>query len=68
MVLPFNYAGLTAGATTRVLRNAAQPEVAVASAEGYEGVLAAAGISLATAARAEAIWAQVQDMAAQVSE
>lgn len=55
-----------AGSTTRVLRNASVPSSAVASAEAYEGVLSAAGITLGMAARSDAIWAQVQEMAAQV--
>ncbi len=38
--LPFAYGPLLSGTTTRVLRNAAAPEQAVASAEEYGEVLA----------------------------
>jgi hypothetical protein len=37
--LPFAYGTLVAGAGTRVLRNAAEPEIAVARAEDYEAAL-----------------------------
>jgi hypothetical protein len=49
-----------------VLRNAPQPEVAVASAEVYEATLAAQSISLHLHKRSEAIWAAVAAEAAAV--
>jgi hypothetical protein len=55
-----------AGAETRVLRNAAQPHVAVPSAEAYGPALQAAGITLCPQQRAEAIWRGVQAAAAEV--
>ena len=58
-VLPFSFAGLTAGASTRVLRNAPAPEVAVASAEEYAGVLSQHRISLGLQGRKDSIWAAV---------
>ncbi|PNW77355.1 hypothetical protein CHLRE_10g433000v5 [Chlamydomonas reinhardtii] len=65
-VLPFVYGTLQAGATTRVLRNAASPTLPVPSAEAYLPALAAAGISLPGAGRAEAIWRDVTAAAARV--
>ncbi|GIL46417.1 hypothetical protein Vafri_3416 [Volvox africanus] len=65
-VLPFVYGGLKAANVTRVLRNAAAPEVAVASAEGYLPALASAGISPSGTGRAEAIWRDVAAAAAKV--
>ncbi|GBF89751.1 hypothetical protein Rsub_02921 [Raphidocelis subcapitata] len=64
--LPFAYGPLLASATTRVLRNDARPERAVASAEDYEADLAGAGISLDLAARRGAIWEAAQAAAAEV--
>ncbi|KXZ51509.1 hypothetical protein GPECTOR_12g472 [Gonium pectorale] len=65
-VLPFVHAGLQAGSTTRVLRNAPEPELPVPSAEAYLPALAGARITLGGAQRAEAIWRDVAAMAAKV--
>lgn len=64
--IPFSYGPLLAAPTTRVLRNDDRPQRAVASAEAYEGDLAAAGITLALDERREAIWAAAQAAAAEV--
>ena len=55
-----------AGSTTRVLRNAAQPELAVPSAEAYGALLTAQRITLPVEQRQDAIWEQVAAMAKQV--
>ncbi|GLC37301.1 hypothetical protein PLESTB_001138600 [Pleodorina starrii] len=66
VVLPFVYGGLQAGSSTRVLRNAPSPELPVSSAEAYLPTLEAAGISLSGTNRAEAIWRDVLEAAAEV--
>ncbi|EFN58140.1 hypothetical protein CHLNCDRAFT_141905 [Chlorella variabilis] len=57
--VPFTYACLQAGATTRLLRNADQPEQQVASADAYLSVLQQGRISLGLEARKESIWQAV---------
>ena len=59
-VVSFEYAGLAAGAGTRVLRTAAQPEEEVPSADDYARVLRAARITLGLAQRREDVWLGVQ--------
>lgn len=59
-VLPFNHGTLQAGSSTRVLRNSAQPEVTVGSAEEYAAMMQEHSISLAAADRSAAIWQEVQ--------
>ncbi|KAI3427953.1 hypothetical protein D9Q98_006343 [Chlorella vulgaris] len=59
VVLPFSYAGLQAGASTRLLRNSEQPEQRVASADAYLSVLQQGRISLGLAKRKEQIWIDV---------
>ena len=61
--LPFDYAGLQAGTTTRLLRNAPQPEVGVQSADDYLGVLEGGRITLSLEDRKDRIWAGVQQAA-----
>ncbi|PSC72381.1 Glycine-tRNA ligase chloroplastic mitochondrial [Micractinium conductrix] len=65
-VLPFSYAGLQAGATTRLLRNADAPEQQVPSADAYLAVLQHGHISLGLVARKQAIWGHVTAAAAGV--
>lgn len=64
--LPFAYGPLLAGPETRVLRNAAQPQQAVASAEEYQQLLARERITLDLDARRESIWAATTAAAAEV--
>mmetsp|Transcript_20995 Transcript_20995/g.46001 ORF Transcript_20995/g.46001 Transcript_20995/m.46001 type:complete len:1090 (-) Transcript_20995:488-3757(-) len=65
-VLPFTYAGLQGGATTRVLRNAAAPELKVSSAEDYLPLLQQQRITLPLQQRKDHIWQAVQAKAAEV--
>lgn len=64
--IPFSYGGLVAGPTTRVLRNAAQPELPVASAAAYGPLLQQQAIELDLDARRQAIWAGAAAAAAEV--
>ncbi len=65
-VLPFRFAGLTAGRTSRGLRPYDSPPIEIPSAADYPRLLAEAGILLDVAARREAVRAQVQAAAAAV--
>ncbi|PRW56476.1 Glycine-tRNA ligase chloroplastic mitochondrial [Chlorella sorokiniana] len=58
-VLPFTYAGLQAGDSTRLLRNADAPEQRVASADAYQSVLQQGRISLGLEPRKQQIWKDV---------
>ncbi|KIZ07293.1 glycyl-tRNA synthetase alpha chain [Monoraphidium neglectum] len=64
--LPFVYGPILAGAATRVLRNAAQPEQRVGSAEEYEQLLARERITLDLERRRQDIWAATVAAAAEV--
>ncbi|MGC9359989.1 MAG: glycine--tRNA ligase subunit beta, partial [Anaerolineae bacterium] len=50
-VIPFSYAGVTSGRTTRGIRPEGSPSIAVDSAKAYEKVMAKAGVMLTTEAR-----------------
>ena len=63
-VLPFAYAGLTAGSQTRLMRFAEPELVAVASAADYLARLERAGIVLDPAQRKAAVRGQVDTLAA----
>jgi glycyl-tRNA synthetase len=63
-VVPFAFAGLTAGNRTRLMRFAEPEAVAVTSAADYLTCLERAGIVLDPAARRSAIAAQVEALAA----
>jgi glycyl-tRNA synthetase len=65
-VIPFAYAGVTSGRTTRGIRPEGSPSITVDSAEVYEDVMAAAGVILTTEARQEAIRRRSDALAAQV--
>ncbi|WP_329392465.1 glycine--tRNA ligase [Streptomyces sp. NBC_01716] len=54
-VVPVAVSSLTSGKRTRVIRTAPEPEVDVASADGYPALLASYGIVLDAAARRRAI-------------
>jgi glycyl-tRNA synthetase len=62
----FSYGGLTAGASTRVLRNAVQPQLQVLSAGSYLELLQKQTIQLDFAARRKAIWEGASAAAAEV--
>ncbi|WIA13728.1 hypothetical protein OEZ85_007280 [Tetradesmus obliquus] len=64
--LAFTYGGLCAGDATRVLRNAAQPELQVPSASAYLSLLQQQGIQLDFEARKAAIWQGAAAAAAEV--
>jgi len=65
-VVPFSYAGLVSGRTTRGARPAGSPAIEIQSAEGYERTLSNAHIILDPQARRAEILRQVQTVAAQV--
>lgn len=59
-VVPFEFAGLAAGNTTRLLRNAERPEHSVPSADDYSSVLTQGRITLGVAQRRDQVWEGVQ--------
>jgi len=65
-VIPFEYAGLVAGRTSRGPRPQGTPEVVIPDAQSYAGALETAGIVLDVAARRERIRAQAGRLAAEV--
>jgi glycyl-tRNA synthetase len=65
--IPFSYGGIVAGPSTRVLRNAPQPQLQVPSAGSYLDVLQKEAIQLDFAARRKAIWEGASAAAAEVS-
>lgn len=66
-VIPFEYAGVASGDTTRGLRPYDSPEVKISSAENYCEVIRAAGILLDKEERKASILEQVKQAAALVS-
>ncbi len=66
-VIPFEYAGVTAGSTTRGLRPYGSPEIEIISADAYVETIADAGIVFDEAKRQEMVLAQVKDIAASVN-
>ncbi len=58
--VPFEAVGLIAGRHSRVLRNAAEPMVSIASAEQYRAALSEGSITLEVQKRKDDIWAAVQ--------
>ncbi len=65
-VIPFKYAGLTAGRTTRGLRPYGSPEIEIPSAEKYSDILKKNGIVLDLEERRESIAEGVKTLAASV--
>ncbi len=65
-VVPFSYAGLTAGKMTRGPRAAGSPELEVSSADAYLPLMAAHHVIVDRAARRASIAAQVAELAAEV--
>jgi len=65
-VIPFEYAGVTAGKTTRGLRPYGSPEIEISSADAYFNTIEEAGIILDEAKRQEMVLAQVKEVAASV--
>ncbi|MCW5849074.1 MAG: glycine--tRNA ligase subunit beta [Anaerolineae bacterium] len=65
-VVPFEYAGLQAGATTRGLRPQGSPDLPIAQAEDYGKVMRATGIVLDPAERRQMILEQARKSAAEV--
>jgi glycyl-tRNA synthetase len=65
-VIPFEYAGLTAGRMTRGLRPYNSPEILIPSADEYDGVIKANGILLEGQARKALIAEAVRQLAASV--
>ena len=64
-VIPFRYADLESGRTTRGPRPAGSPDVALASAASYRPTLATYGVIVDTEARGAEIWRQVLVAASQ---
>jgi glycyl-tRNA synthetase len=65
-VIPFEYAGLIAGRTTRGLRPYNSPEILIPSADKYDGVIKANGILLEGQERKTLIAEGVKQLAASV--
>ncbi|HBY95954.1 MAG TPA: glycine--tRNA ligase subunit alpha/beta [Chloroflexi bacterium] len=65
-VVPFEYAGLVSGRTSRGLRSADSPEFEIASAADYPEIIAAQGIVAKIEARRAMIWECAQALAAEV--
>ncbi len=65
-VIPFEYAGVTAGDASRGLRPHGSPELSIHSAQAYDEVMRSAGILLNREERREAIAGQVREAAARV--
>ena len=65
-IIPFEYAGLTAGRTTRGLRPYNSPEILVPSAQAYEGLIRQNGILLDVEERKTLIAEGVRSLAASV--
>ena len=59
-VIPFEYAGVMAGNTTRGLRPYGSPEIEIASADAYFATIENAGIVLDEAKRQEMVLAQIK--------
>ncbi len=66
-VIPFKYAGVTAGRTTRGLRPYGSPEIEIPSADGYFAIIEEAGIVLDEAKRKEMVREQVKALAKSVN-
>jgi glycyl-tRNA synthetase len=65
-VIPFEYAGVTSGATTRGIRPYGSPEIAVSDPAAYFAAMEAQGVLLDIEARAAAIKTGVEALAASV--
>ncbi len=65
-VLPFKFAGLQSGGTTRGLRFSVPAEKMVQSIDDYDAYLTGVGIILNPASRKNTIWAQAQAIADQL--
>ncbi|NOY98564.1 MAG: glycine--tRNA ligase subunit beta [Chloroflexi bacterium] len=65
-VIPFRYAGLTAGRITRGLRPHGSPEIEIKSADAYEAAMQEAGITLDPSERQEMIAEAVKKLAASI--
>ncbi len=66
-VVPFTYAGLVTGRTSRGLRQAEMPEFDVPNAAEYMAMMSKHGIWLSIDTRKEYIWEQAQTLAAEVN-
>jgi glycyl-tRNA synthetase len=66
-VIPFEYAGLSAGRTTRGLRPCNSPQIEIPSAESYAGIVRKNGILLEVEERKAFIEKGVRDLAASVN-
>ncbi len=65
-LIPFSYAGVDSGATTRGIRPLGSPEIVLGSVKSYFEALDAQGVILDVRARREAIRAQAQALAEEV--
>ncbi|KAL2609569.1 hypothetical protein R1flu_028142 [Riccia fluitans] len=66
-VVPFSYAGVKSGQTSRLLRNSLNPTIQVESAGEYLDSIKEAGIVLSMEERRESIWAEGSNLAASVN-
>ncbi|NJL95913.1 MAG: glycine--tRNA ligase subunit beta, partial [Anaerolineae bacterium] len=65
-VLPFEYAQVPSGATTRGVRGLGAPEISLADIPAYFAAMQNQGIVLDPATRCDTIWAQVEALATEV--
>src|SRR5690606_3847717 len=66
IVIPFQYAGVTSGGTTRGLRPNDSPEQRVSNADEYFGAMAQQGIYLSRETRQKIIVDQIEALAKEV--
>jgi glycyl-tRNA synthetase len=66
-IVPFTYAGILSGRSSRVLRNSLQPAIQVAKAEDYLEATKEAGLIICMKERKESIWVQSSELAARIN-
>lgn len=65
-VIPFTYAGIASGRTTRGIRPEGSPDITIIAADDYADVMAEAGVVLASEERQAAIQRRADELAAEV--
>ncbi|KAG0569002.1 hypothetical protein KC19_6G058400 [Ceratodon purpureus] len=66
-IVPFTYASVLSGRSSRVLRNSLQPTIQVAKAEDYLEATKEAGLVISMKERKESIWAQSSKLASSIN-
>jgi glycyl-tRNA synthetase len=65
-IVPFSYAGVSSGRTTRGLRPYGSPEIVLARASDYLNAMAEQEVVVGVAERREQVWSQAQTLASSV--